>query len=76
MLNFFRRLQSQEDSSTSTNTAGGLIDLVDLNDFNIQVARVESSSPIDFQDVTKIVTDWMNDSYEYQLKSLGYLDLL
>jgi hypothetical protein len=56
-----RRLQSSE-----------LMDLVDLQDFNIQLARVDTATPIQVYELTEIVTAWLNDSFERQLVELKY----
>lgn len=84
MLSFFssqssaltdpKRSLTASTNGQETANGGGLIDLIDLEDFNIQVARVESSSPIEFHQISSAVTQWMNDAYEYQLQSLGYLE--
>ena len=66
-------------ASSSSSTSNGLIDLVDLNSFNVQLALAQGSSAaaaatanINMYDLTQILTGWMNDSYQYHLKTLGY----
>jgi hypothetical protein len=56
-----RRLQSSD-----------LMDLVDLQDFNIQLARVDTATPIQVYELTDLVTSWLNDSFERQLVELKY----
>lgn len=48
------------------------MDLVDLQDFNIQLARVDTATPIQVYELTDIVTAWLNDSFERQLIELKY----
>jgi hypothetical protein len=49
-----------------------LMDLVDLQDFDVQLARVDSATPIQVYELTDLVTEWLNDSFEQQLKDLQY----
>lgn len=49
----------------------GLIDLVDLDDFDVQLARLDNTAIQTFE-LTDIVTEWLNGSFEAQLEQLGY----
>jgi hypothetical protein len=66
MLNYFRPLPQ-----SSRQLQNGLIDLVDLRPFDVQLARLETTE-IDFISIHHLVTEWMNDSYENHLAILGY----
>lgn len=50
------------------------MDMVDLQDFNVQLARVNdaSSSSVQVSELMELITDWMNDSFEHQLSNLKY----
>ena len=51
----------------------GLVDLVDLVPFDVQIALTENKGIQTFE-VTDIVTDWVNDSFERQLLAAGFTD--
>lgn len=58
--------QLQQDSA--------IIDLLDLNDFNVQLARVDDE-PVATSALIDLVTEWMNDNYQAQLRQLGYTNI-
>lgn len=60
-----RQSSSQQDK---------LIDLVDLEDFNVQLARLDDPENRDvlLYELTDVITEWMNGSYERHLRELGY----
>jgi len=53
-----------------------LIDLIDLEDFNVQLARLDDGedeeNEIQVYELTDLITEWMNGSYEHHLAALGY----
>ncbi|GKY99868.1 hypothetical protein MPSEU_000940500 [Mayamaea pseudoterrestris] len=76
-----RKLQQDSSSTSAPNGAAAAagnpdyIDLVNLMDFDVQVARVADAQG-DLQslsyDVSDVVSEWMNDSFRSQLEALGY----
>jgi hypothetical protein len=71
--------QAQETTGSTEITTGtqaanggrGRIDLIDLVDFDVQIAVTENLGINIFQ-VTDLVTEWMADSFDLQLEQIGY----
>jgi len=67
-----------EGGSRGIGGNSNLIDLVDLEDFNVQVARISTADAASSQEeiliyeLTDLITEWMNGSYERHLRDLGY----
>jgi F0F1-type ATP synthase membrane subunit c/vacuolar-type H+-ATPase subunit K len=72
-----RALQTQAetldaDTTTQDTTGGrGRIDLIDLIDFDVQIA-VTNNLGIQIFEITDIVTEWMANSFDAQLEAIGY----
>ena len=56
---------------STTNSDRGRIDLLNLVDFDVQIAVIDDAGIQQFE-VTDIVTAWMADSFAAQLSALGY----
>lgn len=59
--------------SVSQSSFPGLVDLVHLIPFDVQIA-VTANNGIQTQDVASIVTAWLRDAYIQQLASYGYTE--
>jgi hypothetical protein len=63
---------SLDTDTTQDSTGGrGRIDLIDLIDFDVQIA-ITNNLGIQIFEVTDIVTEWMADSFDAQLEAIGY----
>jgi hypothetical protein len=62
---------NSNNTSSPPAPAGGLIDLVDLLDFNVQLTHSDNAARDNFA-LMDVVTAWMNDSFKQQLEKLQY----
>jgi F0F1-type ATP synthase membrane subunit c/vacuolar-type H+-ATPase subunit K len=77
-MKWFQSSQDEEDSHRALQDNGiappssrGRIDLIDLVDFDVQIA-VTDDDGIQIFEVTDIVTEWMANSFDKQLEAIGY----
>ena len=52
----------------------GLVDLVELVPFDVQIAVTGDSGLIEMFEVSNVVTDWMNEGYRSKLEEFGYTE--
>jgi hypothetical protein len=66
---------AEDDDDGADDASGnnrGLVDLVELVPFTVQIAVADENKGIQFFEVSTIVTDWMNQSFSQQLEQFGY----